>query len=175
MADRADEEPEEGFTIRDRRRFTGDSGSAPTPSSTSAASPTASTTHSDSAAEPSVPSPASSLLMTEEMSPAESELDEEMGDLMGEEDESALPDVYSVLFLFLGELRNLAWLRMGLVANPATGQIERDMAQARVAIDTVDFLAKQLDGVVAPEERLPLKSLVSDLQINFVEQSKRGA
>ena len=30
---------------------------------------------------------------------------------------------------------------MGLIANPATGEIERDLPQARVAIDTVEFLA----------------------------------
>ena len=92
----------------------------------------------------------------------------------GAEQGGALPDVYSVLALFLQELRSLAWLRMGLVANPSTGQIERDMDQARVAIDTVAFLGNQLEPVVAPEERLPLKALVSDLQINYVEQSKRA-
>lgn len=93
---------------------------------------------------------------------------EDDGEPMG-----GLPDVYSVLALFLQELRSLAWLRMGLVANPSTGQIERDLDQAKIAIDTVEFLAKQLEPAVAPEERLPLKALVSDLQINFVEQSKR--
>jgi len=84
-----------------------------------------------------------------------------------------IPDVRSVLALFLGELRNLAWLRMGLVANPVTHQIEKDLMQAKMAIDTVAFLASQLEPHVAPEERLPLKAMVSDLQVNFVEQSKR--
>ena len=98
-------------------------------------------------------------------------------DQMPEMDEAAmgaLPDIHSVLTLFLQELRSLAWLRMGLVANPSTGKIERDMEQARIAIDTVAFLAKQLEPAVSPEERLPLKALVSDLQINFVEQLKRS-
>jgi hypothetical protein len=86
-----------------------------------------------------------------------------------------LPDVYSVLALFLSELRNLAWLRMGLVANPGTGQIERDMDQAKVAIDTVAFLAQQIEPYVPAQERLPLRALVSDLQMNFVEQTKRNS
>jgi hypothetical protein len=93
---------------------------------------------------------------------------------MDEGNAGELPDVYSVLALFLGELRNLAWLRMGLVANPGTGQIERDMAQAKVAIDTVAFLAQQIEPYVPAQERLPLRALVSDLQMNFVEQSKRN-
>ena len=145
------DEPEEGFTVRDRRRFSGDPTAAATPA-------------------PAPPAP-------EIITPDDEGEDDEDGYFTGEEgaDTGELPDVYSVLALFLGELRNMAWLRMGLVANPATGQIERDMGQAQVAIDTVAFLAKQLEGVVAPEERVPLKALVSDLQVNFVEQTKRGA
>jgi len=100
----------------------------------------------------------------------ESDDSEESGSL----EENALPDIYSVLMLFLGEMRSHAWLRMGLVANPVTGMIERDLAQARVAIDTAVFLAGQIEGVLPPEERLPLRAMISDLQINFVEQSKRG-
>ena len=61
------------------------------------------------------------------------------------EESSEIPDVRSVLALFMGELRNLAWLRMGLVANPMTGEIEKDLAQAQMAINTVGFLADQLE------------------------------
>jgi hypothetical protein len=139
-----EEESEEGFVFRDRRRAPAPEMSAP------------------SAAPVEIAEPQGEVYDDLEM---EGDGDpEQMG---------GLPDVYSVLALFLQELRSLAWLRMGLVANPSTGQIERDLDQARIAIDTVEFLAKQLEPAVAPEERLPLKALVSDLQINFVEQSKR--
>jgi hypothetical protein len=144
----AEEEPQEGFTVRDRRRFAAD---APPPAPAVEAVV-------ESVAEP---------LAADEISAGEEEgfLDEEA---------EGLPDVHSMLLVFLGQLRNLAWFRMGLIADPTTNRIERDLKQARVAIDTIEFLAKQLDSVVEPEERLPLKALVSDLQINFVEQSKRG-
>jgi hypothetical protein len=149
------DEPEEGFTVRDRRRVSVDD------------------THSDSTvAAPSAP-------VSEPVPPSEAVATDTFSDeeLLGEGDEmqdtGELPNIYSVLAMFMGELRNLAWLRMGLVANPGTGQIERDLPQAKVAIDTVAFLASQLEPMLAPEERLPLKAHVSDLQINFVEQSKR--
>lgn len=142
------EEEEEGFTFRDRRRLTTEE-TAPAP-------PPA----------PAAPAPAPEPEIEE--SPLG--YDEGEGD---EEESTELPDVRSVLALFMGELRNLAWLRMGLVANPMTGQIERDLAQAQMAINTVGFLAEQLEPHVAPEERLPLKAMVSDLRLNFVEQSKR--
>jgi len=156
---------DEGFTFRDRRSRSStlsdeapaSSAASPAPAFSAAPSPT------------SAAGPASALLENDAADAA-------MGMMMGDDEEGdtgELPDVNAVLALFLGELRNLAWLRMGLVANPGTGKIERDLDQAKVAIDTVAFLAQQLELSVAPQERLPLKALVSDLQLNFVEQSKR--
>jgi hypothetical protein len=75
------------------------------------------------------------------------------------------------LWVSFGISPGFAW---ALSRIPGTGEIERDLPQAKVAIDTVAFLATQLEPLVAPEERLPLKALVSDLQVNFVEQSKRA-
>lgn len=147
------DEPEEGFTVRDRRRFH--------------AEDEVDTVPTVPAQEAAIPDPGTSGSI---LDPTEDDLsypEEEYAD------SGALPDIYSVLALFLGELRNLAWMRMGLIANPSTNQIERDLSQAKIAIDTVAFLAGKLEPVVAPEERLPLKAMVSDLQANFVEQSKR--
>jgi hypothetical protein len=151
-----DEDVEEGFTVRDRRRFLTEESTTTPPAEPPrpAAEPAAAGTPSAAAGSPLA-------------------ADAWEGEDADDEAAGALPDVYSVLALFLGELRNLAWLRMGLVANPGSGQIERDMAQAKVAIDTVAFLASQLEAVVPAEERLPLRALVSDLQINFVEQGKK--
>ena len=148
------EEEEEGFTFRDRRRMNVEAPPAPTPAPVAPVIATA--------------APEATLVAEDDVSQEDLEsYDDEQG-APGE-----IPDVRSVLALFLGELRNLAWLRMGLVANPVTNEIEKDLLQAKMAIDTVTFLASQLDAHVAPEERLPLKAMVSDLQVNFVEQSKR--
>ena len=145
------EEEEEGFTFRDRRRL-----------------------HTEETAPPPATVPQAAL--APEPEPVlESPENDDSNDYDAEGEESTeLPDVRSILALFMGELRNLAWLRMGLVANPMTGQIEPDLAQAKMAIDTVSYLAEQLEPHVAPEERLPLKAMISDLRLNFVEQSKRG-
>ena len=163
---------EEGFTVRDRRRFTAEE-AAPSPEAAAQESPAASAAAPpapDPAPPPAGGAPGAASAFSQER------LDDLAGDEGGPEEDDLpheLPDVYSVLAMFLGELRNLAWIRMGLVANPLTGVIERDLAQAKVAIDTAAFLASQLEPVVPAEERLPLRALVSDLQMNFVEQSKR--
>jgi hypothetical protein len=80
-----------------------------------------------------------------------------------------LPDVWSMLMYFMEQMQQIAWLRMGLIPEYLA---EKDLNQARVAVDTVAMLAKQLEAVIAPEERLPLQAMVSDLRLKFVEQSK---
>ncbi|MDX1932234.1 MAG: DUF1844 domain-containing protein [Capsulimonadales bacterium] len=154
------DDPEEGFVIRDRRRFTSELNAGP------AAAPT------DSPAAPeATPPPAEEIpssLLVEETFAEEAYDSEDMGN------DNSVPDVYSVLILFLGEMRNHALLRMGLVHNPMTGQIERDLQQARIAINTATFLAEQLEPVLPQEERLPLRAMLSDLQMNFVKLA-RGA
>jgi len=91
------------------------------------------------------------------------------------EEEFNLPpmDVYSLLKSFVGLLGAHAWQWMGLIKNPVTGQMEKDLAQAKVAIDTISALAHQLEDKLEPSEREELRSLLSNLQINFVQQSAR--
>ena len=162
------DEPEEGFTVRDRRRVSAEDTTTAPPAMTPPTAAAGSMAASESADDLS--------RAADRMDPDAALFEEQDSEMAGDDPYAAgqIPDVYSVLALFLGELRNIAWLRMGLVANPATGEMERDLPQAKTAIDTVAFLATQLEPVVAPEERLPLKALVSDLQVNFVEQSKRA-
>jgi hypothetical protein len=80
-------------------------------------------------------------------------------------------DVYALLNSFIGILGAHAWQWMGLVKNPVTGQLDKDMTQAKIAIDTVSAIIAQLEGKAPPAEHQELRSLLSDLQINFVKQS----
>ena len=161
------EEPEEGFVIRDRRRFTSDgSNAAPVAPAQEIPVQVAAV---EAIMPPSLPESAGEFL---------AEGMEEGDDVQGtaeyaEGDENTIPDIYSVLIMFLGEMRNHSLLRLGLVPNPMNGQMERDLEQARVAINTAGFLAKQLEPVLPPEERLPLQAMLSDLQTHFVEQARR--
>ena len=82
-------------------------------------------------------------------------------------------DVYSLLKSFIGILGAHAWQWLGLVKNPITGEMEKDLAQAKVAIDTISVLVSQLEGKLDESEQRDLKSLISDLQINFVRQQSR--
>ncbi|MEP6754670.1 MAG: DUF1844 domain-containing protein [Chthonomonadales bacterium] len=75
------------------------------------------------------------------------------------------------LLMSIDILHQGSWISMGLVADPATGEMKRDLEQARIAIDCVGYLALKVDSQLDDHTRRELKNLVSDLQINFVQQS----
>lgn len=144
MADEKNQNPEEeGFTFVDKRKVAGDNG----------------------AEEPTPPA----QMSEEEAATAD------LGDDISAADADS-HGVYGLVTYVIGLLAADAWTRLGLIANPVTGKVDKDLPQARVAIDC----AAALIGVIDTQEsQLPeslrgdLRRVLSDLRINFVEQSKR--
>lgn len=93
-----------------------------------------------------------------------------------EEDEYKLPPVTveSVLRSFIEVLGVQCWQWMGLLKNPVTGEMNKDLVQAKIAIDTIGMLANQLEGRINEAERSELQVILSDLRINYVRQSSQG-
>ncbi len=91
-------------------------------------------------------------------------------------DLSGLPpvDILSLIRYFMSMLSAQSWQWMGLVKNPATGNIEQDLDQAKTAIDTIAAMVQVLEPKVTQAERDELQRLLSDLRINFVQQSSRN-
>jgi len=83
-------------------------------------------------------------------------------------------DVYGVLRYCIALLQGHAWQAMGLVPNPINNKIERDLDQAKVAVDCVAYLVQQLEPGAAPDELPGLRSLLSDLRINFARQRSQA-
>lgn len=81
--------------------------------------------------------------------------------------------VSAVLFSTIQLLNTHAWVAMGLMPNPATGQIQRNMAEARRAIDVVADLVRHLETDLGASEKRELQVLLSNLRLNFVQQSNR--
>jgi uncharacterized protein DUF1844 len=71
-------------------------------------------------------------------------------------------------------LQGLAWIKMGLVAAPGSGKIEKDLPQAKVAIDAIGDLVGRLDPFAAESERREMQTMLSNLRINFVQKSQQG-
>jgi hypothetical protein len=86
--------------------------------------------------------------------------------------ELPVPSIYDVLQFMVGMLSEQAWQKMGVRLAPGQKELEKDMVQAKIAIDTIVFIADKLHPHIGEEERKALRGLVSDLQINFVSQSR---
>jgi len=101
----------------------------------------------------------------------------QLGDDLSDADaDAAMLGTYGLATYAIGLLASDAWQRLGLIANPTTGKVEKDLEQARVGIDCVAALISVID---TGESKLPeslrgdLRRVLSDLRINFVEQSQR--
>ncbi|MCX8052772.1 MAG: DUF1844 domain-containing protein [Armatimonadetes bacterium] len=78
------------------------------------------------------------------------------------------PRVYDLLQFMVGMLAEQAWTRMGIRLAPGQKEPETDLMQAKIAIDTIVFIVDKIQPHIGEEERRALRTLVSDLQINFV-------
>ena len=82
------------------------------------------------------------------------------------------PNVYETLQFMTGMLAEQAWVFMGLHLPPGRKEPVTDLAQARIAIDAVIFLADKIHPHLGEDDRKALRSIVSDLQINFVQRNQ---
>jgi hypothetical protein len=96
------------------------------------------------------------------------------------EEESAKPDLTLEMFKpsiliqwFVAALVTKAWETMGLVADPLSGKVEKDLSEARLAIDAIGALYPVMKEGMSPEEKKKFEALLSDMRINFVNQSQR--
>jgi len=71
-------------------------------------------------------------------------------------------------------LASSAWQALGLIPDPATQKVERNLDDARLAIDAAAALVEHLRPRADNRERRELDNLVATLRLNFVEQAGRG-
>jgi hypothetical protein len=67
-----------------------------------------------------------------------------------------------------------AMVGLGKVANPLTGQVERDLDQARALIDLLEMLEAKTEGNRSDEESSFLRQTLSMLRLNFVDEKNKG-
>jgi hypothetical protein len=73
---------------------------------------------------------------------------------------------FSTLALSIGSSAAMA---LGLAPNPASGQVEKDREMARFNIDLLRMLRDKTEGNLTAEEKKFLDSMISDLQLKFVQ------
>jgi hypothetical protein len=95
---------------------------------------------------------------------------------MGFEPSAEAPplDLPTALGFCVNMLNEVAWMKMGLIPNPLTGKVERDLTQAKAAIDSVGDLIPRLEPFIPEPQRRDLQVMLSNLRINFVQQNQKG-
>ena len=89
-----------------------------------------------------------------------------------EEPQGAAPEMTSenALRFSLGIFIDLAWIQLGIRANPGSGEAKTDLPQAKLAIDTLAALVPLTEGRFDPHEIRDLRNMLSSLQLNFVQR-----
>jgi hypothetical protein len=90
---------------------------------------------------------------------------EENGTKISEEELHFLSLVYS--------LTQAAWSWMGKQANPVTQQTQIDLVQAKAMIDMLRIIQKKTAGNLTAKEQGILDGILSDLELNYVEESSK--
>lgn len=70
-------------------------------------------------------------------------------------------------------LTTTAMLQMGLIPNPSSQKIEKDLPAARQTIDVLEVLKDKTQGNLNPDELRLLDRCLHDLKMGFVEGSRK--
>ena len=76
-----------------------------------------------------------------------------------------------LLVWILGVLGAKAWQGMGFVVNPASGKIEKNLDDAKTAIDAFAGVLDAVRPHLEAQARHDTESLLTTLRLNFVEKS----
>jgi hypothetical protein len=84
-----------------------------------------------------------------------------------------LPDTLEeILKIQIFNLQEWGFVYMGLQLNPKTKKIVKDIRQAKLAIDSLSALVEILMPHIPEKEQKELKTMVTNLRLNFISKSQ---
>jgi len=81
----------------------------------------------------------------------------------------AKPDFVSVIYFFA----TIALQHLGVVKNPLTDKVEKNLNLAKYTIDTLDLINEKTKGNLTKEEESLISSTLSDLKLTYVKEKER--
>ena len=66
-----------------------------------------------------------------------------------------------------------AMIHLGKVVNPVTKKAERDLDEAKSAIDMLAMIAEKTKGNLTPEEDRLLQQTLTDLRLNYIYEKSQ--
>lgn len=75
--------------------------------------------------------------------------------------------------MLIQQHQQIAMMGLGKLQNPSTGEMERDLASAKYAIDTLNMLEKYTKGNIPQELKGFLDQTLTTLRLNYADESKK--
>ena len=85
---------------------------------------------------------------------------------MDSNDSYKLDTSFSALIITLS---SSAWIGLGKITDPVSGEVKKDLKTAKFGIDTLLMLRQKTSGNLDSDENKLLDSVVAELQANFAE------
>ncbi len=79
------------------------------------------------------------------------------------------PDFISVVYFFT----TIALQHLGIVKNPLTDKVEKNLDVAKYTIDVLDLIKEKTKGNLSKEEESLLTSTLSDLKLTYVKEKEK--
>ncbi len=80
------------------------------------------------------------------------------------------PDFASMVFFFA----SIALQHLGVIKNPLTDKVEKNLEIAKYTIDTLDLIKEKTEGNLTKEEDSLLASTLADLRLTYVKEKEKG-
>ncbi len=77
--------------------------------------------------------------------------------------------VRDYVYFTILSLEGKAWAFMDFIAHPETQKHEKDLSQAKLAIDAMDALFKLSENELMPEQKKDIQNRMTNLRLNFVK------
>jgi len=78
-----------------------------------------------------------------------------------------LPEVTFSSLIF--SLSSTAFLHLGEIPDPSTGEKTKDLALAKHVIDTIGMLKEKTEGNLTKEEKLLIENILTELRLRYVK------
>jgi len=147
----AEEKEDKGFRVSDRRRFTGEGN----PSEKAEAAAEAPSGQTAPGKEQAAEKPAEEQPSREKQEPRPSEL----------------PEINFATFVI--SLSSSVLIHLGLTPDPLSGEKKQQLPLAKQTIDILAMLQEKTKGNLASEEQQLMDSILYDLRMQYVNESKK--
>jgi hypothetical protein len=152
-----EEKQDQGFTVSDRRRFAGsESGEAKEEKA--------------AATEEKPPESKEAAEKKPDPEPSGQEAADKTPETESREEPTQLPEINFATFVV--SLCSSALINLGIAPDPMTGEQKKDLAIAKQTIDMLGMLQEKTRGNLTQEEAQLMESMLYDLRMRYVEESK---